>query len=113
MLVGFSEDRTGALAGSIGSEMSCGEDGFLADAFGGGGGADGRLAMRGIPVDDTARAGAALTVSGFAATGALIVDFLTAMALGAGVVFLVGRLTLTAIFSAGLIGLDWAFFASA
>ena len=47
----------------MGSEISCGEFGFLAEAFGGGGGADGRLAIRGIPVEETTRVELALTAS--------------------------------------------------
>ncbi len=48
----------------MGSETSCGALGFLAEALGGGGGADGRLAIRGIPVEETTKLELALTESG-------------------------------------------------
>ncbi len=47
----------------MGSETSCGELVFLADALGGGGGAEGRLAILGIPVEETAKAVLGLTDS--------------------------------------------------
>ena len=51
---GASDEITGALAAAIGSdEIEGNEKTFLVVLFGAGGGADGRLAILGMPVDDT------------------------------------------------------------
>ncbi len=92
---------TGALAGSMGSETICGEFGFLADAFGGGGGADGRLAIRGIPVEDTTKVVLTLTGSSLARAGALAAAFLAVTTLGAGKDLLAGGAVFTAILMTG------------
>lgn len=92
---------TGALAGSMGSETICGELGFLADAFGGGGGADGRLAIRGIPVEDTTKVVLTLTGSSLARAGALAAAFLAVTTLGAGKDLLAGGAVFTAILMTG------------
>jgi hypothetical protein len=94
---------TGALAGSIGSETICGELCFLAVAFGGGGGAEGRLAIRGIPVEDTTKVVLTLIGSSLANAGAgeLTATFLAGRVLGAGKDFLTSGAVLTAILMAG------------
>ena len=102
---GASDEITGALAAAIGSdEIEGNEKTFLVVLFGAGGGADGRLAILGMPVDDTtsvvlilgsgAGAGVAVLLAGvlttaFGAGGALLAAL--------GVVFL----TKGAFFAAG------------
>ena len=109
--IGASDEITGALAAAIGSdEIEGNEKTFLVVLFGAGGGADGRLAILGMPVDETTSvvlilgsgAGAALLLAGvltvaFGAAGALL--------LTPGVVFLIKGAFLATGAGAFLIGI--------
>lgn len=80
---GASDEITGALAAAIGSdEIEGNEKTFLVVLFGAGGGADGRLAILGMPVDDTT---SVVLILGSGAGGApLLAGVLTATLGAAG-----------------------------
>ena len=100
-------ERTGAWAGAMGSEeMEGREMTFLVVLFGAGGGADGRLAILGIPVEETTRPLVSLGSAG-AATASLTAG-LAGFAAGVAFAALVTVLaTLTAALVVAL-GLTWA-----
>lgn len=89
---GFSFEITGAFAGAMGSLESDGSDSvFLTVVFGAGGGAEGRLAILGMPVDETTSAvlifgsGAGATLGVLGALAAFLAGAATtALATGAG-----------------------------
>ena len=102
---GASVEITGALAAAIGSdEIEGNEKTFLVVLFGAGGGADGRLAILGMPVDDTTSVVLILGSGAGAGVAVLLAGVLTT-AFGAGGALLAALavvfLTKGAFFAAG------------